>query len=224
MHSGMHENDLRSIIGICSPCSNPHPTKNPPPDGSEGGLCQGRSVCPRRYEANTRSQYKSVVVDVASRCGEARGFEQVGKVMLPVLPPVLMDGIAGNRGLGLEAFEGATWAEIFIGDAEVVRGLAFEALGLIGACLCQLHRVLVVPADQVGVAVDQLTQTALEGAHEVALCLIVIDAGKAADRNGFEDRQAACDEIGGGITKGLAKGGDLAKSFVDVVDLSGGSG
>jgi hypothetical protein len=54
--------------------------------------------------------------------------------------------------------------------------------------------------------------------------LVVIDAGKAAERHGFEDRQAACDEIGSGIAKGLAKGGDLAKSFVDVVDLSGGSG
>ena len=144
--------------------------------------------------------------------------------MRPILPSVFMDGIAGNRGLGLEAFESATWAKIFIGDAEVMRGLAFEALGLIGACLCQLHRVLVVPADQVGVLVEDLTQTGLEGAHEVALRGVVIDAAETAERHGFEDRQAACDEIGGGITKGLAKGGDLAKSFVDVVDLSGGSG
>jgi hypothetical protein len=51
----------------------------------------------------------------------------------------------------------------------------------------------------------------------------VIDAGKAAERHGFEDRQAACDEIGGGITKGLAKGGDLAKSFVDIFEFLGGS-
>jgi hypothetical protein len=53
--------------------------------------------------------------------------------------------------------------------------------------------------------------------------LVVIDAAETAERHGFEDRQAACDEIGGGITKGLAKGGDLAKSFVDIFEFLGGS-
>ena len=200
-------------------------TKNPP--GFPDGLCRGRSVCPRRYEANTRSQYKSVFVGGECRrgsCRDASGLEQGGKVMRTILPSVFMDGIAGNRGLGLQSFESATWAEIFIGDAEVMRGLAFEALGLIGACLCQLHRVLMVPADQVGVAVDQLTQTALDYFSQLTFGGLMTDAAERSELDGFEDRQLACDEIGGGITKGLAKGGDLAKPAVDAVDLSGGSG
>jgi hypothetical protein len=45
-------------------------TKNPP--GFPDGLCRGRSVCPRRYEANTRSQYKSVVVGGECRRGSCR--------------------------------------------------------------------------------------------------------------------------------------------------------
>jgi hypothetical protein len=54
--------------------------------------------------------------------------------------------------------------------------------------------------------------------------LVVIDAAETAERHGFEDRQAACDEIGGGIAKGLPKGGDLGKPAVDVFEFLCGSG
>jgi len=198
--------------------------KNPPPDGSESGL--PAPLCDWRYERTGHGKF-SVVVFVGGECRrgscrDASGFEQGGKVVLPDRPFIAAQVFCGVE-VGGEAFEVAAWSEIVVVDSCGASCLAFGLLCLFESGLSHIGGVLAVSENQVAVAVEDLTQTGLEGAHEVALCLVVIDAGKAAERHGFEDRQAACDEIGGGITKGLAKGGDLAKSFVDIFEFLGGS-
>jgi hypothetical protein len=197
-------------------------TKNPPgfPDGLPAPLCDWR------YERTGHGKFSVVFVGGECRrgsCRDASGFEQGGKVVLPDRPFIATQIFCGVE-VGGEAFESATWAKIVVVDSCGASGLAFGGLGFGEASFSGSGSVLPVSENQVDVLVEDLTQTGLEGALHVALRGVVIDAGKTAKRHGFEDRQAACDEIGSGIAKGLAKGGNLGESAVDIFEFLCGSG
>jgi hypothetical protein len=212
-----------SLPEYCLYSTKPH--KKPAPNFSEAGFAD--LPLDRRMSEYARGHGKFSVFVVGGECRrgscrDASGFEQGGKVVLPNRPFIATQIFCGVE-VGGEAFEVAAWSEIVVVDSCGASCLAFGLLCLFESGLSHIGGVLAVSENQVAVAVEDLTQTGLEGAHEVALCLVVIDAAETAERHGFEDRQAACDEIGGGITKGLAKGGDLAKSFVDIFEFLGGS-